>query len=221
MYALLLTFSVDWNAVYLTCFGVGLVLSVLLFVSGLGHLHLGSFHFGQAHPGHGSIAHGAAAANNAVQHSAQISPLNGFSLVAFLCWFGGTGYLLHHANVFGAALVLLFSALSGVAGGSLIFWFLAKVLMRRECTLEPADTEMTGVIGRLSAQVPAGGFGEILYSQNGARRSAAVRSDDGGTIERGAEVIVMRFFRGVAYVRRWDDFEHSLLSGEPAKRSES
>lgn len=212
---------VDWNTIYLTCFGIGLVLTFLSVLTGFGHLQIGQHHvhfsFGH-HPGTPGTA---AQLRTGAHHVAQVSPLNGFSLVAFLCWFGGAGYLLHHANIFGAALVLLFSMLSGVAGASLVFWFMTRVLIRREHTLEPADTEMTGVIGRLSAPVPAGGFGEMLYSQNGARRSASVRADDGHAIERGAEVVVMRFHRGVAYVRRWEDFEYGLLSGEPAKRSET
>ena len=189
----------DWNAIYLTCFGVGLVLSFLAFFAGGMHFHIGHFHFGghigvKGHAGGGSL-----------------SPVNGFTLMAFLCWFGGTGYLLHGANLFGAALVLVFSALSGLAGAALVFWFLVGVLMPHERTLEPADTEITGVIGKLSGAIPAHGVGEILYSQNGTRRSASVRSEDGAGIERGAEVIVMRYARGVAYVRRWDEFEHGLL----------
>ena len=211
---------VDWNTVYLVCFGVGLALTLLSVLTGFGHLQIGQHHF---HFSFGHHTHAGTAASHLradLHHAAQMSPLNGFSLVAFLCWFGGTGYMLHHAGVFGAALVLLFSVLSGLAGAALVFWFLTKVLLRRERTLEPSDTEMTGVIGRLSASVPAGGFGEILYTQNGARRSAAVRADDGQAIDRGVEVVVMRFHRGVAYVRRWDDFEHGLLSGAPAERSE-
>jgi hypothetical protein len=211
----------DWNAIYLTCFGVGLVLSVLAFVGGLGHLHLGHLRLG--HFGHHAGAHHGAVSHSGLRgagHAAHMSPINGFTVVAFLCWFGGTGYLLHHGNVFSNALVLLFSAVSGLAGASLIFWFLTRVLMANERTLEPEDTEMTGVVGRLSGGIPAGGVGEILYSQNGARRATPVRSDDGSAMERGAEVIVMRHTRGVAYVRRWDEFEHGLLGSEPARDAE-
>jgi hypothetical protein len=185
---------------YLTCFGVGLVLSFVAFFAGALHLHIGRFHF------HG---HGAGKSHAGRGHS--MSPVNGFTLMAFLCWFGGTGYLMHRANVFGVAMVLMFSVLSGVAGASLVFWFLVKVLMPGERTLEAADTEMSGVIGHLSGAVPLNGCGEMLYSQNGARRSVAVRSESGEAIERGAEVVVMRYERGVAYVRRWDEFEHGLL----------
>jgi hypothetical protein len=203
----------DWNAMYLTCFGVGLVLSFLAFFGGALHLHVGHLHL----HGHG-VLKGAAARGQAGATS--LSPLNGFTLMAFLCWFGGTGYLMHRGQVFGAVFVLLFSVISGVAGSSLVFWFLTRVLMPRERTLEPEDTEMTGVIGHISSMVPARGFGEMLYVQNGARRGSPVRSDDGTPIERGTEVIVMRYERGVAYVRRWDEFEHGLMKDGPVRNEE-
>ena len=192
----------DWSAIYLTCFGIGLVLSLAAFFLGGMHLHL---HVGHLHVG----------GHMGVKHAGGMSPVNGFTVMAFLCWFGGTGYLLHQANLFGAAAVLALSAVSGFGGSALVFWFLVGVLMPAERTLEVADTELTGVIGKLSCAVPAKGVGEILYSQNGARRSAAVRSDDGTAIERGAEVIVMRYAKGIAYVRRWDEFEHGLLVDGP------
>ena len=208
--------SFDWEAIYLTCFGVGLVLSVLAFLSGFGHLHFGHvrMHFGHHHAGaRGGVRAGAGRA-------AQMSPLNGFTIVAFLCWFGGTGYLLHHGSAFSNALVLLCSLLSGLAGASVVFWFLSRVLLAREKTLEPADTDIVGMVGKLSGGIPKGGVGEMLYSQNGARWSAVVRTEDGEAIERGAEVIVMRRTKGIAYVRRWDEFAHGLLGSEPARNAE-
>jgi len=197
--------ALDWNSIYLTCFGIGLVLSVVAFATGVGHFHIGHIHFG-----HGHIATKAGG-----MHGHGISPFNGFTMVAFLCWFGGTGYLLHRYSGFMMPLVLGFASLSGLAGAFFIFWFLTRILMPMEKTLEPCDTEMTGVIGRLSGGIPLTGVGEIIFSQNGLRRAMAVRSDDGTPIERGAEVVVMRYQRGIAYVRRWDSFEHGLLSSEP------
>ena len=73
----------------------------------------------------------------------------------------------------------------------------------------------------MSAKIPARGVGEILYSQNGARRSAPVRAEDELAIDRGTEVVVMRFARGIAYVRRWDEFEDGLLGAEPGRRLEA
>ncbi|MGI4827068.1 MAG: hypothetical protein ACRYFU_02610 [Janthinobacterium lividum] len=199
----------DWDAIYLTCFGVGLLLSLLAFAGGFLHLHLGHFKLGgQGHAlGNGQATH-------VTQHA---SPINGFTIVAFLCWFGGTGYLLSHGHIFSALMVLGFSALSGAAGAGLVFWFLVKILLPREHPLEPADTPIIGVLGRVSATVSSGGgVGEMLYSQNGSRRSMPIAADDGAPISRDAEVVVLRYARGIAYVRRWDEMQQSLMGDEPA-----
>jgi hypothetical protein len=39
----------------------------------------------------------------------------------------------------------------------------------------------------------------------GARHSAPARSDDGIAIQKQEEVFVVRYEKGVAYVRRWED----------------
>ncbi len=200
----------DWDAVYLTCFGVGLALSVLAFAGGFLHLHAGHLRFG----GHGHVLPKAAGHQT---HS--LSPVNGFTVVAFLCWFGGTGYLLAHGHVFAWALVLGLSLMSGLAGSGLVFWFFAEVMLPRERALEPADTPIIGVLGHVSAAVPPGGVGEMLYSQGGARRSMPIAAEDGAPIARSAEVVVLRYARGIAYVRRWDEMQQILLGDAPAAQS--
>jgi hypothetical protein len=208
----------DWDTFYLICFGVGLVLSVVGFLSGVLHLHVGHLKLGGhgAHGSHGAHAGHVGTSNSAsaARSSNSASPFNGFTVVAFLCWFGGTGYLLHRGHAFTASVVLLLSAISGFAGAAVVFWFLARVLMAHERTLEPEDTEIVGVVGRVICAVPARGVGEIVYSQNGARRRVAVRSDDGLELPRDTEVIVIRYERGVALVRRWDEFQVGLLGAE-------
>jgi hypothetical protein len=190
-----------WEMFYLICFAVGLVMSVVsLFGGGVhhywhfGHWHFG-FHHGHAHTG----SHG-------------VSFLNGFTVTAFLCWFGGAGYLLVRYGQLVAPLILGLSLLTGLGGASLIFWFLAKVLAPHDRALTAEDTEMTGVIARVSGTIMPGGTGEILFSQNGARRSSAARSENGESVPRDTEVVVMRYERGIAYVRRWDE-----LSGGEAQ----
>jgi hypothetical protein len=182
-----------WGIFYLICFGVGLALTVLSFAGGLHHhLHLSLHRAG--HVGH---VHG--------NSGSSIFPVNGFTLTAFLCWFGGAGYLLERYGGFVTPIILVCATLSGLAGGMLIFWFLAKVLLPHDKALTAEETEMTGVIGRISGTIRDHGTGEILYSQNGVRRSSPARSDDGQPIAREVEVVVMRYQRGIAYVRRWDE----------------
>jgi hypothetical protein len=60
-------------------------------------------------------------------------------------------------------------------------------------------------VGRVSAAIRAGGIGEIIYEQLGSRCSAAARSEDGGAIAKDEEVCVVRYEKGIAYVRRWED----------------
>jgi hypothetical protein len=86
-----------------------------------------------------------------------------------------------------------------------VFWFLAKVLLKREAALNPIDYDMVGVLGRLTISIRPGGTGEMVYSQEGTRRVTGARSEDGVAIPRGAEVMVTRYEKGIAYVRLWED----------------
>ena len=193
-----------WEYFYLGCFILGIVLSALSLFTGGGHIHGGHFHFG-GHT-HFHAAHGAAKGVHA-DASSSVSPLNGFTVTAFLCWFGGIGYLLRTHSAMYAPVVLLIATLSGIAGAVLIFWFLAFVLLPREHALTSEETEITGVVGRLTSQLLPGKTGEIVYSQLGARRAAPARLEDGAPIERGSEVVVLRYERGIAYVRAWHDMD--------------
>ena len=186
------------ETVYLICFILGLVLSVLSFAGGLSHLHLGHFHI--AHTGHAHTRVGT--------HGP--SSVNGFTITAFLCWFGAAGYLLYHYSSLIALTVLLLSIFSGLAGATLLWAILFKLLLPRERVLTAEETEMPGVIAQVSDSIrDNGGIGEIIFSQTGARRSTAARSEDGTPIQRGTEVVVIRYERGVAYVRPFDDFSTS------------
>ena len=60
-----------------------------------------------------------------------------------------------------------------------IFLFLVKVLLPHERALLPEDTEMRGVLARVIADVEPGRLGEVLFTLNGTRRSAAARSESG------------------------------------------
>jgi membrane protein implicated in regulation of membrane protease activity len=123
----------------------------------------------------------------------------------FLCWFGAAGYLLTRHGSFVAMVVLVLAGICGVAGGAIVFFFLAKVMLPHEHELTADETEVVGVVGRVSAPIRAGGTGEIVYEQMGERCSAPARSEDGVPIQKQEEVYVIRYEKGVAYVRRWED----------------
>jgi hypothetical protein len=83
------------------------------------------------------------------------------------------------------------------------------VLISDEENMDSADYEMVGVLGRVCSSIRENGTGEMIYTQMGTRRVCGARSDDGGAVAKGTEVVVTRYEKGIAYVRLWSD-----MSGE-------
>jgi hypothetical protein len=215
----------NWETFYLVCFLAGLMLSFVSLLGGMGHFG-GHAHFPHVHAPHaghvphvhitqGSGAGHAASANGAagagLDAGAEVPWWNAFSIMIFLCWFGAAGYLLTKYGSFVAGVVMVLAAICGLAGGAIIFIFLNKVLMPHERELTAFETDVVGVVGRVSCPVRAGGTGEIVYEQLGATRSAIARSEDGEALEKKTEVYVIRYEKGIAYVKRWEDLPLASL----------
>jgi hypothetical protein len=194
----------NWSDFYLVCFIIGFGLSALAFLAGSVHLHLPHLHLhhGIHVPVRGGLIEGTMRGG---AHGSELPWFNFGTIAAFLAWFGGTGYLLQHYYSVWFVVTLGVATISGIGGASIVFWFLAKVLMAREAALDPADYDMVGVLGRLSIGIRPGGTGELIYTQEGTRRVTGARSEDGNPIARGSEVMVTRYEKGIAYVRPWED----------------
>ena len=190
-----------WTTFYLICFLVGVGFSFISWLSGSLHLHLPHFHihFG-GHHGHVPHAGG---------HAHGPGWFNIGTIAAFLAWFGGAGYLMSQYHVAGFLLALAAALVSGFLGAAIVFWFLAKFLVREDEVLDPADYDMIGVLGKVSSPIRASGTGEMMFSQMGSRRAAAARSENGLEIPKGVEVVVTRYERGIAYVRPWEEISSS------------
>src|ERR1700726_3508404 len=127
---------------FLVCFLVGTALTVISLAGGVSHvslpgghaLHFG--HVGHVHPGHGSE---------------DASPLNVGSLLAFLAWFGGAGYLLRTLSPLAIILVLFLSIVIGLAGVTLLVLFLFKVLIPAQTFVDPERYRLDGTPGRITA----------------------------------------------------------------------
>jgi membrane protein implicated in regulation of membrane protease activity len=205
-----------WSDFYLICFAVGFFFSVLSFALAGLHWHLPfNLHLphgwelgsGPAHVpvgGHMTGPHGHASGGGGA-----VSPLNPVTTAAFLAWFGGTGYLITRFSSILSVVGLLLAMAAGLVGAAIVFLFLTRVLISREENMDPADYEMVGVLGKISIPIRPGGTGEIIYSQAGTRRTCGARSENGSAIGKGAEIVVTRYDKGIAYVRLWEE-----MSGE-------
>src|SRR5208337_3611853 len=97
---------------YLICFIAGCALSVLSFLCGAFHLHLpgGLHHFVHCGGVHDFSHHGGS--------DSQASRFNLPTIMVFLAWFGGAGYLVTSLSGLGFIIVLGIACFSGLIGGS-------------------------------------------------------------------------------------------------------
>jgi hypothetical protein len=196
-----------WAIFYLVCFLVGVTLSVLSFVAG--SWHLPHVHLHVSHGGHVSPPQVGGGTHATTNHGADMPFFNFATITAFLAWFGGAGYLLTRYSTWVVTLVLVVSVVFGLAGASLVFLFIAKVLLAHSRELDPADYERVGALGRVISSIREGGTGEISFTLDGTRQVCGARSEGGEALARETEVIVTRYERGIAYVRKYED-----LAGE-------
>jgi hypothetical protein len=188
----------NWPLIVLGCFVVGFVLSALSFAFGIVDMHVHfpwetHLHIGPAHTGH---MHG-------------LGPINFATLTAFVAWFGGAGYLLTTQFRWLTVPALVASVLAGLAGAAIVFVLMAKVLWSPHENMMSADYDMVGVLGRLTQPIRDRGIGELVYTQGGTRKSCGARSADGAPMDKGVEVVVTGYERGIASVKRWSDLEES------------
>jgi membrane protein implicated in regulation of membrane protease activity len=188
----------NWSEIYLICFGVGTLWSVVSLL--LGGMHLGH----GAHGAHGHVhaPHGHGHSSHAGLPSWLGTLLTPGCIAVFLAWFGGIGYLLTRHSALGRwadlAIAILVGALGAVLLGSFLRW-----LQSHEKPLEATDTDIVGMLGRVSCVIRPSGVGEMIYVRDGSRRAVPARSEDGNEITRDEEVVVTRYEKGIAYVRTW------------------
>jgi membrane protein implicated in regulation of membrane protease activity len=197
----------SWSDVYLFCFLVAASLSLFSFLAGAVHLHQPfkmhlPFH-GGSHAVDGSTRGGAA-------HSGMhISWLNASTILAFLAWFGGTGYLLTKYSHIVSLFIVLLATFAGLAAGWMVFRFLLKLVGPSDEPLQAEDRRIVGSLAKVSMTIRENGTGEVIFPLGGGRSCSGARCDDGVAIEKGAEVVIEKYEQGIAYVKRWDEFMKS------------
>src|SRR5258707_15677199 len=143
-----------WSDFYLLCFLVGFSLSVFSFLAGAVHLHLP---FKMHLPFHGAHHAGAAASHAGLKGGTHISWFNASSAMAFLAWFGGTGYLLTRHSHMLAVASLLIATVAGLAAGWAVFRFMVKLISLAGEPMKSEDYRMERSLGTISMPVRADG----------------------------------------------------------------
>lgn len=197
-----------WPNFFFICFIVGVVMTVIGLVSGTFHLHLP--HIGHVHLPHVHVPHAQVPAGShggGIGKGSTVSPLNFATLMAFLTWFGGVGYLMTSVYRLWLVAALIVATLAGFVAAAIVFWFFVKVMLAHDHSMDPDDYHIVGVVGTITNSIREGGTGELVYVQGGSRKTAAARAEGGAAIPKGTEVAVLRFEKGIAYVRPWSELE--------------
>jgi asparagine N-glycosylation enzyme membrane subunit Stt3 len=189
----------SWSDVYLFCFLVGVALSILSFLAGVTHLHLPlKLHLHLPHS-HGA-SHGG---------GSHVSWFNASTVLAFLAWFGGVGFLMTRYSHVETFFVVAIATIAGLAAGWVMLRFLIKLVGPSDEPLRESDRRIIGALGTVSMTIRENGTGEIIFSLGAGRSCSGARSEDGKPIEKGAEVVVERYEKGIAYVKRWEELVKS------------
>lgn len=184
--------------IFLGCFIVGFILTA------------GSFMFGFDTDGSGSgdatggADGGSGDITDVSGHGGGLPLLNFNSIAIFLTWFGAVGYLLNSEAGFNPIISLGGAVGAGVVGAVLVCAFVNKFLMKGDTTMRDSDYYLPGTLCRVTSSIRQGGAGEIVYVQGGTRKTAGARSDEDAPHPFGQEVVIVRYEKGMAYVRAVD-----------------
>jgi len=189
------------DAVLLGTFLFGLLFTV-------GTLLLGVADLGMDHGAdHGGFDHGGA--DHGIGEHSFASLFNVSSILAFITWFGGVGYLVHAGLGWHWIFAIVFAIAGGIAAGWFVLLFFRRILRSPDDVLDPHDYERVGVLARVTSSIRSGGVGEIVWEQRGTRMVTSARSSNEEPIGRGTEVLILKVDRGMAIVEPFD----GLLEG--------
>ncbi|OFW79379.1 MAG: hypothetical protein A2201_05280 [Alicyclobacillus sp. RIFOXYA1_FULL_53_8] len=186
------------TGVYLVCFLVGLILTIVVSLTG-----------GMGHGGHSflHIHFGPAGADVGGGHGTP-GPLNLPTLLGFLTGFGGCGYALTQLGFRQGVLVLFIALVVGLGIGGLLFFVLIKLFVQGERIMHESDYELRGMLGYVSVRIPEQGVGEVKYVLDDTTRSIGARSEFGVAVDKSTEVVILEVNKGIATVTAYDELVH-------------
>jgi membrane-bound ClpP family serine protease len=176
---------------FLVCFFVGLVLTLLITFFGVDSFELHGDAGGAHGHGHG---HGSP------------SMFNMSSLLAGVTVFGGMGYVLNKVGMTSALLILLLAVAAGLGMAWLFFLLYAKVIYKHDDSMKESDFELSGQLGKLTVPINGDGMGEMVYVLQGTTRSISVRSENGESLAKGSKVVIVKLSKGVATVTEFSEW---------------
>jgi membrane protein implicated in regulation of membrane protease activity len=172
------------------------------------HGHVLGAHGPHGQPVKGPGLHGATGRLPVVPHRLAVtfgwtlSWLSPLTLAAGALWFGGAGLLAEGLVPAASGTVAVpLAVVAAVLGAALVRAAMAAFV---RASTPPLRGDAVGAVGTLSAPIRVDAPGEVIYTLEGLRCSAAARSVDGTPLPRGTNVVIVRRERGIAWVEPLD-----------------
>ncbi len=188
---------------FMFVFLFGLIFTVASLL--LGFAHAGSLHGGHSASHNIDLNLGGHHAHIGVGGHDGPGFFNTPTIMAFLTWFGGSGYIFRQSLGFIGVLALPMALVSGLVGGAIMSSLLTRVLWpMMSPPLESEDFTLPGTRGRVVSSIREGGVGEVVYSKGDARFVTGARGLGGQPIPKGASVVIVQYEKGLALVQDLD-----------------
>lgn len=131
--------------------------------------------------------------------------------VAFLMMFGVAGYLIVRRSTLSAGSSLVVAIVLALVWAGVVTW-IADRTARIQPEHDPEDPRyaLQGHVGTVTAEILAGGEGEISCEGGSGPMRTRARAIDDTAIAVGEEVCIERIDDGVAFVERWSLVEGRL-----------
>lgn len=181
--------------IYIICFGVGLLFTVVSAV--LGHLFGGADT--DAHADVGTGGH----AEAGFEHTGMpgLSPFSPTTIASFVTAFGAFGMIFSKIPLTQSPWVSgPLAGISGLAVAAGVFWMFNKLFSKTQASSEAQVHELIGATATVITSIPQDGVGEIAYVQGGTRYTAPARSESGAAIPQGRVVRIHRIVGTQFYV---------------------
>jgi membrane-bound ClpP family serine protease len=170
--------------VYLACFLLGLLFTVVSFF--FGHVGL--------HDGHAEVGTGGHA-EAGFEHSGMpgVSAFSPTIICSFITAFGGFGMIFSHipatSNIWVSMPISLLGGFIIAAG---VFFLFAAIFSHTQSSSESRQSSLIGRTATVITPIPRSGVGEIAYVQAGTRYTAPAREEHGVAVSNGKTVKIMR-----------------------------
>ena len=190
----------DLFLVYLICFGVGLLFTLITAFTS----HFWGGHDGGGDLGHGDAGSGAdghAEAGFGTHDMPGFSALSPTTIASFITAFGGFGMIFARVGATSSPFISLpLAALGGLGIAAAVLWLFRMIFSKTQGSSESRVATLVGTTATVITPISADGVGEIAYVQVGSRYTAPARSEGNAAFANGATVKITRIVGTQFYV---------------------